>query len=106
MNPFHRLGSWSRQYVARELDSFEQRVLSAFERLFSVAPHLDGEMLEFAIAAAGTSAVSHKLQRQPVGWLVVDRDANAELVRTAWDDTSITLAEQNTVAANVKVWVF
>ena len=94
--------------MPREVAALETRVARAFERLVSVAPLVDGQLHDVTISAGGTATVEHKLQRAPVGWIVVYRTAAAELTAAAADitATSITFTEAATVAATLKVWVF
>ena len=74
---------------------------------------LDGVLVR-AVVAVTPTVINHGLGRQPLGWLVVDRQpgiggfvVDAPIVRTAWDERSITLS-QPAGAGNVPltIWVF
>lgn len=67
-------------------------------------PFLDGALVTATIQNAATT-VAHTLARQPRGWFVTDRVANAGIWRTAWDSRTITLQSS---AANTAItfWVF
>jgi len=88
-------------------DEFLQRLQSniadSFNSILKVLL-LDGNTLTVTLAAGVASGVSHKLGRQPEGWIIVDKDASASVYRTAWDKNSLTLISDANV--NLKVWVF
>ena len=74
---------------------------------------IDGVLVSAQITAAGT-VVSHTLGRQPIGWFIVDVEqpvgalTGAPIVRTAWNDKSITLVSQGVGLgySPVTLWVF
>lgn len=57
-----------------------------------------------AQVTTSTVTVLHNLGRQPIGWFLVDKDADARVWRTAWTSTTITLDSSATV--NVKIILF
>jgi hypothetical protein len=45
--------------------------------------------------------VPHSLGRTPRGWIVVDKNADANIWRTAWTSTTISLDSSATVTATI-----
>jgi hypothetical protein len=64
---------------------------------------LKGNLLDIALTTTAT-AYPHGLGTTPQGFIIFDKNANADIWRTAWDDRTITLDASATV--NAKVWVF
>lgn len=67
---------------------------------------LDGRLIQDVVITTASVAVSHGLGRTLVGWVVVDKNANADVWRvgTANADTLLTLDASATVT--VDLWVF
>lgn len=65
---------------------------------------LDYVNLTGIVLAIGSNKITHKLGRQPVGWLTVDRDSACTLHRTAWDSTYLYLT--STAVSIVDLLVF
>jgi len=74
-----------------------------FASQFMENPFLLGAVFELAITTASVS-FDHKLGKTPTGWIVTDKDANADIWRVSWDETTITL--DASASANIKIWVF
>lgn len=64
---------------------------------------LKGNLIEIAVTTAETD-YNHGLQTTPQGWLIMDKTANIDVWRTAWNDSTIRL--KATGSGSVKVWVF
>jgi hypothetical protein len=64
---------------------------------------LRGNILEISVSTTAT-AFDHGLQVTPQGWFIMDKTANIDIWRTAWNDTTITL--DATGSGTIKVWVF
>lgn len=64
----------------------------------------DGVMIEDVILTAGSTSISHGLQRVPKGYVLTDQRANAVIYRTASTSTTLTLLASATVTVNL--WVF
>jgi hypothetical protein len=79
--------------------------LSVKEYLDQLAPNmfLIGNLLEITVTTTATE-FNHGLQKTPFGWFVLDKTANADIWRTAWDSKTITL--DATASATIKLWVF
>lgn len=67
-------------------------------------PILDGYLVTNIPLVSGTNVINHTLGRQPVGWIVTDRNGAATVYRTAWDARTITLNSSGTVT--ISAWVF
>lgn len=79
----------------------------SFTRLADI-PFLDGVLVEnIAIITGAAKLVSHGLGREPRGWLVVKKNANA----TVWETTTM-ISYQNQMTLNssanvtLSLWVF
>lgn len=73
---------------------------------------LDGVYLQNVQLPIRTDTViEHKLGRQPIGWIVCDKNYSYWVRRIAWDDKTITLYSSNTLMVGgstmtVSLWVF
>ena len=70
---------------------------------FNSNPFIVGNILTITITATAT-AFNHGLSTTPQGWIILDKTANVDVWRTAWDDKTITL--QGSGSVSVKIWVF
>lgn len=87
----------------RELDQLQTNVAQILGPL-SKNLLVDGVLLKDIDLVYGDNKVSHKLQRKPLGWIIVDIDSAPVIYKTGWNDTTITL---NTSApAKVTFWIF
>jgi hypothetical protein len=65
---------------------------------------LDGVMAEgFDITTTGTS-IPHGLNRKPLGYIVIAKDAPSDVYQTAMDSKFITL--QATADVTISLWIF
>lgn len=65
---------------------------------------IDGVHVKNVALATGSNRFNHTLGRQPEGWDVVDRDAAADIFRSAWDANTITLDASAPVT--IAIWIF
>lgn len=63
----------------------------------------DGVMIT-DVAINGVNAISHGLQRQPLGWIITDKTSNANIWRVSWSATTLTL--QSSANTTVNIWVY
>jgi hypothetical protein len=52
----------------------------------------------------GITRVNHGLNRQPTGWIVVDKTSYGDIIRVSWDALTVTLT--STVPVECKVLFF
>lgn len=64
---------------------------------------LNRQVISATIGATATT-IYHNLGRQPAGWIVVDRLADARVWRVSWDTKTIVLQASGSVA--VKIFLF
>ncbi len=66
---------------------------------------LDGVLLSgISLSSGVTAGVPHTLQRIPVGYIVTDKNAVADIMRVSWDSNFINL--QSSANVTVNLWVF
>lgn len=63
-----------------------------------------GEDLGELVLATGDNVINHKLQRMPLGYLILDQNAGVIVYRAAATDRTITL--NASAAVTLKVWVY
>ena len=88
-----------------------QQNVQKFVRPLEENPLLSGRFIEGVVLVHGaTTAVQHKLNRQPRGWFLCDitGDMLESIGRTAWDTQTITFNVTSTGTADITVslWVF
>lgn len=66
-------------------------------------PFIVGNIIEISVSTTAT-AFNHNLQSTPSGWIILDKNANVDVWRTAWNDKTITL--DATGSATIKLWIF
>lgn len=87
----------------RELEQLQSNIAQVFGSISQVRI-LDGVLIrDIDVVTTGTK-INHLLQRQPEGWLIVDKNAVGDIHRTDWDATSITL--QASANTTISMWVF
>lgn len=58
-----------------------------------------------SLLALKPAAINHLLQRLPVGWLIIDQDANADVWRAKpWTTTTLTL--ESSADVNLSLYIF
>ena len=66
-------------------------------------PFIVGVILDISLTTTAT-AFNHGLQQTPSGWIILDKDSNADVWRTDWDERTITL--DASASTTIKLWVF
>ena len=86
-------------YIKSKMTSFNQEFIDQLMK----NPFIKGNMIEVNVSTTAT-AFNHGLGVTPEGWIVVDRNADVRVWRTAWNDKTITLDASG--SASIKVWVY
>lgn len=86
----------------KNLDAVQDNVLQFANQLLPVQL-LNGILLT-DVELSGSTAVSHRLGRIPVGYIVVNRDANASIWTNSIDAQFLNL--QTSATVTVSLWVF
>jgi hypothetical protein len=68
------------------------------------SPLLDGRLIRDTALSSGANKIEHKLNRVPIGYILVDIDNNSTVYRTAKDKLYLTLTAS--AAVTVSIWVF
>jgi hypothetical protein len=86
-----------------DLARMQDNLVSAISQISRV-PILDGVLIEgISLISGSDNQVSHKLGRIPRMWLLADQSANANVWRTAWSNTLLTL--RSSANCTVSLWV-
>ena len=64
---------------------------------------LRGNLLTITVTTSAT-AFDHGLQQVPQGWIIFDKDSNANVWKVGATDKTITF--NASASSNIKVWVF
>lgn len=65
---------------------------------------LNGIILSDLEVSSTEQIFNHRLNRQPLGWFVIDRTDDIRVWRTSWNTKTITLKANNSGA--VSLWIF
>jgi hypothetical protein len=65
---------------------------------------LDGHLLKSVALASGSNLIAHRLDRAPVGWIIVRRNGAATVHELAVDSRHLTLSAS--AAVTVDLYVF
>jgi hypothetical protein len=65
---------------------------------------LSSNLVSVVFSGAGSKSIAHTLQKQPIGWVIVDKNTTAGLYRTAWDSSTLTLTAS--ASGNFTILVF
>lgn len=84
------------------LSRFQDNVTSWAAQIES-CPFLRGVEIETTINTTDT-VINHKLQKKPEGYLVLDKNTNANIWTISSNNETITLRASSIVS--VKIWVF
>lgn len=95
---FKRL--YPKDYIPQQL---EGNVATALGPVLAT-PLLSYSQVQAMLVSGVPLNIAHMLGRQPVGWFVTDIDSYADVKRTAWSATTLTL--EASADANVALWVF
>lgn len=89
------------------VDRVQEELARKTRDIEGACPLLRGVHSDATLASGVPSVVSHKLGRQPKGWIVVDASGDVQDVqRTAWDAKTLTLLHAGAASLRVKVWVY
>lgn len=88
--------------VPRILDNLQDQINTSLLDL-SLRDIIRGKFISRSLSA-GNNIIYHELQRQPKGWIVVDRDSAATVYRSSWDLETLVLTASASVDA--KIYVF
>jgi hypothetical protein len=64
---------------------------------------LKGNLISITVTTSAT-AFNHGLQQAPQGWIIFDKDTNANVWKVGATDKTITFSAS--ASSNIKVWVF
>lgn len=85
-----------------EFNRFQDNVKTVFD---SLAKDIIFDRVEISATIPTTNyVIRHMLNRVPVGWIIVDIEAQGTVWRVAWDKDTITLTSSGSVP--IKFWVF
>jgi hypothetical protein len=87
----------------KELQRLQDNVSNAISEILRV-PVLDGLLLTQTFTASVDTAIEHKLQREPLGWIVVGKNATSDIWEVSKDQRFLTLRTDQTVT--VTFWIF
>ena len=75
--------------------------------LQTVVRELARDLLKYVsvtVTVDGNTTFDHLLNRQPLGWFVVDKTALADVARVAWDTKTITLTSTSPVECQILIF--
>lgn len=78
--------------------------LREWSKQFKDIPFLDGRLIEDIVVTTSTVSVAHKLSRQPRGWFIVSKNANADVWESSKSSSYLVLDSSATVT--ISIWVF
>ena len=87
----------------KELQRLQDNVSNAISELLRV-PLLDGLVLTQTFTAPTDTVIEHKLQREPLGWIVIGKNATSDVWEVSKDQRFITLRTNQNVT--VTFWIF
>jgi hypothetical protein len=87
----------------KELQRLQDNVSNAISELLRV-PLLDGLLLTQTFVATTDTIIEHKLQREPLGWIVIGKNATSDVWEVSKDQRFITLRTNQNVT--VTFWIF
>lgn len=91
------------QFKAEETQGLQDNIKDALNPLLRL-PIVDGVLLEgIALVSGSDNNVSHTLGRTPRMWIRADIQQNANVWRSAWNSTILTL--QTDVNCTISLWV-
>lgn len=83
-----------------------QQRLEEFFAQFITNPLLDGVLLKQVKLSSSATQVSHNLGREPQGWLVVNKNANADVWQSSTNLPKSFIALTATADVTIDLWVF
>lgn len=88
------------------MDLWQTRVKSQIDPLLS-NKIIQGDLVQDASLSPGSNTITHNLGKIPVGWIVVDINASANVWRSAdFDKDTLTLTSSAAGPIIVSLWVF
>jgi hypothetical protein len=77
-----------------------------FNDQFKNNPLLDGVRLQNITIGTGASGtqIAHKLERKPLGYIIIRQNADARIWWLSWNDRFLVL--RSSASVNVDIWVF
>lgn len=90
-----------------KLLKLQDSIDSAFRKLFSLVPILDGRLLENVVLTTTAVEVPHGLGRKPRGWILVKSGVSIIVYQTsesAYPELNLRLTASGTDV--VSIWVF
>lgn len=89
-----------------DLNRLQTSIAQAYDGLVDI-PLNAGQLISEVLIGTSPTLVSHKLNREWQGWIVVDRNANAQVWKsTSQPAPSAAIALQASSAVTVKLFVF
>ncbi len=85
------------------LDLFFSRLKSELDPLLANRL-MQGNVLKDLALIQGNNQINHLLQRQPLGWIVIDQSAVSQFYRVSWDMNFLVLNASQ--PATISLWVF
>lgn len=89
----------------QDLNAVQENVEESLAPLIK-NPLLDGIILSNVELTTGDNDISHKLGRKLQGWVIVDRDANANIYRKTSSTPTLTLKLNSSATVTVSLYVF
>lgn len=81
-----------------------QSFIKSYLQQFDDLSFLNGVFVNNVTVTTSSTSIDHKLGRQPIGWIITDKNALADVYRVSWNDRVIILDSSATVTLNM--WVF
>ena len=78
--------------------------IGVFGQQFTANPLLRGRLIQNIDLSTTAFAIEHKLNRKPLGWILVDLSAAQTVFKVSSDTRFLTL--QASGACTVSIWVF
>ncbi len=92
------------QVESFELDQVQTNAITAVNDINSKVI-IDGTLLSNVVIAAASTPISHKLQRLPLGYIIVSKNGPGDIYQAA-PSTTLNLNLQSTIAVTANIWVF
>lgn len=72
--------------------------------LKTVLRELQKDILSYNEVSAtidGDTEVMHKLGRQPIGWILIDKQDTGDIIRLSWDSLKVTLTSSTSIRCKI-----
>jgi len=86
-----------------EFERMQTRWMSELNPALS-NPLLKGRQIDSVALQTGDNTVDHMLGRQPIGWFIVDLNANEGVYKVSWSPTSLVLNSSGPVTVSLYVY--